>query len=154
VLVQVIKEPIGTKGAKLTTQISIAGRFLVLVPDADFIGVSKQTSDFKKRRRLKQLIAQIKPPGVGFIVRTIGLKVSEAEFVSEIHMLVDAWRKASEEALKGSGTKLVYRELGITTGSSGTSSPKTSAKSMWTRKTITGKSRAISTHCRPTSANG
>lgn len=115
VLVQVIKEPIGTKGAKLTTQISIAGRFLVLVPDADFIGVSKQTSDFKKRRRLKQLIAQIKPPGVGFIVRTIGLKVSESEFVSEIHMLVDAWRKASEEALKGSGTKLVYRELGITT---------------------------------------
>lgn len=115
VLVQVIKEPIGTKGAKLTTQISIAGRFLVLVPDADFIGVSKQTSDFKKRRRLKQLIAQLKPPGVGFIVRTIGLKVSETEFVAEIHMLLDAWRKASEEALKGSGPKLVYRELGITT---------------------------------------
>jgi ribonuclease G len=110
-----IKEEISTKGAKLTTQISIAGRFLVLVPDADFIGVSKRTQDFKKRKRLKQLIAQIKPPGVGFIVRTMGLKVSETEFVREIHLLVDAWRTASQEALKGSGPKLIHREMGITT---------------------------------------
>ena len=115
VIVQVIKEPIGTKGAKLTTQISIAGRFLVLVPDADFIGVSKQTQDFKKRSRLKKLIAQIKPKGVGFIVRTMGLKVSETEFIREIHLLVDAWRSASEEALKGTGPKLIHREMGITT---------------------------------------
>jgi ribonuclease G len=115
ILVQVIKEEIGTKGAKLTTQISIAGRFLLLVPDADFIGVSKQTQDFKKRRRLKQLIAQIKPKGVGFIVRTMGLKVSETEFVNEIHMLLDSWRSASKEALKGSGPKLIHREMGITT---------------------------------------
>jgi ribonuclease G len=115
VLVQVIKEPIGTKGAKLTTQISIAGRFLVLVPDADFIGVSKRTQDLKKRRRLKELIAQLKPPGLGFIVRTIGLKVSETEFVNEIHMLLAAWRSARDEALKGVGPKLIYREMGITT---------------------------------------
>jgi ribonuclease G len=115
ILVQVIKEPIGTKGAKLTTQISIAGRFLVLVPDADFIGVSKRASDHKKRQRLKRLIAQLKPPGIGFIVRTIGLKVSEQEFVREIHLLLDAWRKASDEALKGTGPKLIHREMGITT---------------------------------------
>jgi ribonuclease G len=115
VLVQVIKEPIGTKGAKLTTQISIAGRFLVLVPDADFIGVSKQTQDMKKRRRLKELISQLKPPGIGFIVRTIGLKVSENEFVNEIHVLLDAWRKARDAALEGVGPKLIYREMGITT---------------------------------------
>ena len=115
VLVQVIKEPIGTKGAKLTTQISIAGRFLVLVPDADFIGVSKRTKDLKKRTRLKRLIAQIKPPGVGFIVRTMGLKVAEPEFIREIHLLLDAWRTASNEALKGSGPKLIHREMGITT---------------------------------------
>lgn len=115
VIVQVIKEPIGTKGAKLTTQISIAGKFLVLVPDADFIGVSKRTQDFKKRIRLKKLIAQIKPKGVGFIVRTMGLKVSEAEFIREIHLLVDEWRGAVEEALRGTGPKLIHREMGITT---------------------------------------
>lgn len=115
VLVQVAKEPMGTKGAKISTQISLAGRFLVLVPDTNFIGVSKKTSDMKKRAHLKRLIAEIKPPGVGFIVRTIGLKVSETEFVNEIHMLLDNWRKAQDEALSGTGTKLVYRELGITT---------------------------------------
>lgn len=115
ILVQVAKEPISTKGAKVTTQISLAGRFLVLVPDADFIGVSKKTHDIKKRTKLKNLIAQLKPPGVGFIVRTIGLQVSESEFVNEIHMLVDAWKKAQNEALEGTGPKLVHRELGITT---------------------------------------
>jgi ribonuclease G len=115
VIVQAIKEPIGTKGAKLTTQISIAGKFLVLVPDADFIGVSKRTQDFKKRSRLKKLIAQIKPKGVGFIVRTMGLIVSEAEFIREIHLLVDEWRGTVKEALSGTGPKLIHREMGITT---------------------------------------
>jgi ribonuclease G len=74
ILVQVAKEPISSKGAKITTQISLAGRFLVLVPDTDFIGVSKKTHDFKKREKLKDIIAQIKPKGVGFIVRTIGCR--------------------------------------------------------------------------------
>ncbi|MBN1575682.1 MAG: Rne/Rng family ribonuclease [Chitinispirillaceae bacterium] len=115
ILVQVLKEPISTKGAKLSTQISLAGRFLVLVPDTNFIGVSKKTSDPKKRARLKKIIADIKPPGVGFIIRTIGLKVSETEFVKEIHQLLDMWRKAQEEALSGNGPKLIHRELGITT---------------------------------------
>lgn len=115
ILVQVLKEPITTKGAKLTTQISLAGRFLVLVPDTDFIGVSKKMGDAKKRTRLKKIIADIKPAGVGFIIRTIGLKVSETEFVKEIHLLLDKWRKAQKEALSGAGPKLVYRELGITT---------------------------------------
>lgn len=115
ILVQVIKEPIGSKSAKVTTQISIAGRFLVLVPDADFIGVSKKTSDMQRRRRLKKLISQLKPPGIGFIVRTIGLKVSETEFIKEIHHLIDQWRISQEEALSGKGPKLIYKEHGITT---------------------------------------
>ncbi|MBN1760240.1 MAG: Rne/Rng family ribonuclease [Chitinispirillaceae bacterium] len=115
ILVQVLKEPISTKGAKLSTQISLAGRFLVLVPDTDFIGVSKKSSDVKRRSRLKKIIADIKPSGVGFIVRTIGLKVSEQEFINEIHQLLDFWRKAQAAALEGSGPKLVHRELGITT---------------------------------------
>jgi ribonuclease G len=115
ILVQVLKEPISTKGAKLSTQISLAGRFLVLVPDTNFIGVSKRSSDAKGRARLKKIIAEIKPPGVGFIIRTIGLQVSEAEFINEIHQLIDKWRKTQEEALSGTGPKVVYREQGITT---------------------------------------
>ena len=115
IVVQVIKEPIGTKGPKVTTQVSIAGRFLVLIPDTDFIGVSKQTSDSKKRQRLKRLINEIKPKNVGFIVRTIGLKVSETEFVAETHALLDKWKNVQESALEGSGIKLIFREMGIVT---------------------------------------
>jgi ribonuclease G len=115
VLVQVIKEPIGGKNAKVTTQISIAGRFLVLVPDADFIGVSKKSSDFAGRKHLKKLISSLKPPGIGFIVRTIGLDVSEAEFENEIHDLISRWRRVQENALKGTGPASIYREYGITT---------------------------------------
>ena len=114
ILVQAIKEPISTKGVKLTTQISIAGRFLVLIPDTDFIGVSKKTQDNKKRQKLKQLIMQLKPKGVGFIVRTIGLRVSEEDFVAEIKHLIETWKKIQEQAFVGSGPKLIHRELGIT----------------------------------------
>lgn len=115
ILVQVIKEPIGTKGAKVATQLSLAGRFLVLIPDTDFIGVSKKSSDFNKRHKLKKLLAELKPKNVGFIVRTIGLKVSETEFVKEIKDLLDKWKTVQEEALAGSGVKLIWREMGITT---------------------------------------
>lgn len=115
ILVQVSKEPIGNKSPKLTTQISIAGRFLVLVPDADFIGVSKKTTDIKTRKMLKRIISQIKPKGVGFIVRTIGLKVSETELVSEMKILIENWRTVQKQALISTGPRLIYKECGITT---------------------------------------
>lgn len=115
ILVQVSKESIGNKSPKVTTQISLAGRFLVLVPDSDFIGVSKKTRDMKARRELKKLISQIKPPGVGFIVRTIGLKVSKTELVNEMNSLIEQWRGAQKDALTGSGPKLILKECSITT---------------------------------------
>jgi ribonuclease G len=115
VLVQVLKEPIGSKGAKITTKLSLAGRFLVLVPDADFIGVSKKSSDYRKRSRLKKLISSIKPAGIGIIVRTIGLEVSEEVFMRELRALLETWRTVQKEALAGKCPKLVHREMGITT---------------------------------------
>ncbi|MGD9201012.1 MAG: Rne/Rng family ribonuclease [Chitinispirillia bacterium] len=115
ILVQVIKEPIGNKSPKVTTQISFAGRFLVLVPDADFIGVSKKTNDRNARKKLKRLVSKLKPPGIGFIVRTIGLQVSESEFVNEMKNLIEQWRNAQKVALIGKGPKLILKECGITT---------------------------------------
>lgn len=114
ILVQVTKEPIGSKSPRVTTQISMAGRFLVLVPDSDFIGVSKKTTDLKARRQLKKLVSQLTPKGIGFIVRTMGLDVPEASLVSEINTLVDQWRKAQESALSGKGPKLVHKECDTT----------------------------------------
>lgn len=115
ILVQVIKESIGSKSPKVTTRLSLAGRFLVLVPDTDTIGVSKKSEDEQRRRELKRLIERIRPKGVGFIVRTIGLKVSEDEFVNEMEALIAAWKKVQEAALSAKGVGIVHREHGITT---------------------------------------
>lgn len=114
ILVQVIKEPIGNKSPKITTQISIAGRFLVLVPDSDTIGVSKKLGDPNKRKRIKKLISQFKPEGVGVIVRTIGLEVSEDDFVAELKSLIAKWKQAVDAALAGSGPRVIFEESGIT----------------------------------------
>ncbi len=115
ILVQVTKESIGSKSPKVTTRISLAGRFLVLVPDTDFIGVSKKSSDHKRRRDLKKLIERIRPKGIGFIVRTIGLKVSEDEFINEMQSLIEDWKKTQDAALSATGVGLIHKEYGITT---------------------------------------
>lgn len=115
VLVQVSKEAIGSKSPKVTTQISIAGRYLVLVPDTDFIGVSKKESNFGERRKIKKLLSKIKPKGIGFIVRTIGSTVSEDEFINEMNTLIDAWRNAQKNALASTGPCVIHQECNITT---------------------------------------
>lgn len=115
VLVQITKESIGNKSPKVTTQISLAGRFIVLVPDSDFIGVSKKSSDFKSRRGLKKLVSQIKPEGIGIIVRTIGLKLSEDELIKEMKSLIEQWRQTQQKAFSGDGPKLLHKECNITT---------------------------------------
>lgn len=115
IIVQILKEPIGSKSPKVTTQISLAGRFLVLAPDTNFIGVSKKTSDYKERRRLKKMILKHRPPGVGFIVRTIGLKVTEKELTKEMESLVTKWRTAQKNALTGTGPRLIVKECSVTT---------------------------------------
>ncbi len=114
ILVQVVKEPIGNKSPKITTQISIAGRFLVLVPDSNTIGVSKKLGDPAQRKRIKKIISQFKPEGVGVIVRTIGLDVKEEDFVAELKSLIEKWKLAVNEALEGTGPRLIFQESGIT----------------------------------------
>ncbi|MFW5960241.1 MAG: Rne/Rng family ribonuclease [Chitinivibrionales bacterium] len=112
-LVQVIKESIGSKSPKITTQLSIAGRFLVLVPGKNFIGVSRKSSDAAKRRRLKKLVSDIKPDGMGCIVRTIGLKVSETEFKKELKSLLTKWDYIQNNVM--SGGRLIHKEQDVTT---------------------------------------
>ena len=77
IMVQVVKEPISTKGARLTTHLSFAGRFLVCMPNTNFVGVSKRERDPKKRREFKKVVRRLKGPDVGYIVRTHGLSESE-----------------------------------------------------------------------------
>ncbi|OGJ88591.1 MAG: hypothetical protein A2268_15980 [Candidatus Raymondbacteria bacterium RifOxyA12_full_50_37] len=113
-LVQIIKEPLSTKGAKVTNGISFAGRFLVLVPGTDFIGVSKKTNDRNNRRRLKDLIRKLKPDNTGVIVRTIGLEKNDNEFKAELDALGKKWNLVRKAAEKKKAPALLYTEEDLT----------------------------------------
>jgi len=110
VLVQISKEPIGNKSPKVTTKISLAGRFTVLVPDSKNIGISKKNDGKRERKRLKKMLRQMLPPGMGCIVRTIGLDVDENLIYNELKMLVSEWEIIQAKALEGEEPCLLYRE--------------------------------------------
>ena len=92
-LVQVSKEPINTKGPRLTAEISIAGRNIVLIPFADGVMVSQKIKREAERQRLKQLMLSIKPQGFGIIVRTVAEDKRVAELDNELRLLVERWEQ-------------------------------------------------------------
>ncbi len=93
-LVQIVKEPISTKGPRLTCELSFAGRFIVLIPFKDKVSVSSKIKDAGERARLKQLIQSIKPKNFGVIVRTVAENKRAAELDSELRTLVKRWESA------------------------------------------------------------
>lgn len=116
ILVQVAKEPISTKGPRLTAEISIAGRFLVLIPFADKVSVSSKIETEEERIRLKQLIQSIKPKGFGVIVRTVAENKRVAELDNELKILVKRWEEACQKLQHSKGISLILEELGRTVG--------------------------------------
>ncbi|MBF6186266.1 MULTISPECIES: translation initiation factor IF-2 N-terminal domain-containing protein [Nocardia] len=110
VLVQVSKDPVGHKGARLTTQISLAGRFLVYVPGGTSTGISRKLPD-TERKRLKEILREIVPPDAGVIIRTASEGVSEAELARDVERLQSTWRSIQEQADKDGGApKTLYEE--------------------------------------------
>ncbi len=112
VLVQVSKDPVGHKGARLTTQISLPGRFLVYVPGGGATGISRKLPD-TERRRLKAILDRIVPQDAGVIIRTAAEGVSEEELARDVERLKTQWEQISAQAekLSGSGAaKLLYSE--------------------------------------------
>nr|WP_067829300.1 translation initiation factor IF-2 N-terminal domain-containing protein [Nocardia inohanensis] len=110
VLVQVSKDPVGHKGARLTTQISLAGRFLVYVPGGTSTGISRKLPD-TERKRLKEILRDIVPQDAGVIIRTASEGVSEPELARDVERLQATWRTIEEQAKQGSGTpKTLYEE--------------------------------------------
>lgn len=94
ILVQIVKEPINTKGPRLTTELSFAGRFLVLIPFSEKISVSSKIKSGSERTRLKQLIQSIKPKGFGVIIRTVAENMRVAELDNEMRILLERWENA------------------------------------------------------------
>lgn len=93
ILVQVVKEPISTKGPRLSCELSLAGRFLVLVPFSDVVSVSKKITDSNERKRLLRLVSSIKPEGFGVIIRTVANSKDVKELDKDLRNLVDIWEK-------------------------------------------------------------
>jgi ribonuclease E len=112
VLVQVTKDPIGHKGARLTSQISLAGRFLVYVPDGTTSGISRKLPD-TERNRLKTLLKEIVPDTAGVIVRTAAEGASEEELTRDVERLKARWEDIEKKA-KGSAPQLLYGEPDLT----------------------------------------
>ena len=111
VLVQIVKEPISTKGPRLTAELSFAGRFLVLIPFNDKVSVSTKIKSGEERARLKQLIQSIKPKNVGVIVRTVAEGKRVAELDSELKILYKRWEDAITKVQKTQNRpQLVYEE--------------------------------------------
>ncbi len=111
VLVQIVKEPISTKGPRLTAELSFAGRYLVLIPFDDKVSVSSKIKSGEERARLKQLIHSIKPKNVGVIVRTVAEGKRVAELDTELKILMKRWEDAIEKVQKTQKRpQLVYEE--------------------------------------------
>ncbi|MGB7490036.1 MAG: ribonuclease E/G, partial [Thermoanaerobaculia bacterium] len=114
IVVQVTREPEGNKGAALTTNLSLAGRYLVLTPFDDKQGVSRKVEDEDTRKRLKEQVAKLdRPSGAGLIVRTNALDQNKAALNRDMNALLRLWKSVGQEARRGKGLQLLYRDQDI-----------------------------------------
>lgn len=109
-LVQITKEPTGHKGPRVSTAISLPGRFLVLVPEERGVSISRRISDSRERARLKSVVNLIKPPGVGVIIRTEAKGQGDDELYEDFEQLWDTWQTIVSEAEGSIGPLLIYRD--------------------------------------------
>ena len=114
VLVQIAKEPISTKGPRLTSEISFAGRFLILIPLTDRVSVSQKIKSRDERARLRQLLQSIKPKNFGVIVRTNAVGKRVAELDAELKVLVKRWEDNISKMLKAKSPSIIYEETART----------------------------------------
>ena len=109
-IVQVTKEPTGHKGPRVTTALSLPGRFLVLLPDEKGVNVSKKITSTKERARLKSIVSLLKPVGVGVIVRTEAQGQTDAEIQEDLEILLEKWNSIVNAADSANPPTLLYRD--------------------------------------------
>ncbi|MCL2011524.1 MAG: Rne/Rng family ribonuclease [Cystobacterineae bacterium] len=113
VLVQISKDPIGSKGARLTSHISIPGRHLVFMPTVDHVGISRRIGNDKERRRLREIVERLRPPGTGFIVRTVAENVTQEKLEADIRFLLEVWKETLRENEARKTPGLVHPDLDL-----------------------------------------
>jgi ribonuclease G len=113
ILVQVAKSPMGTKGARITTHVSLPGRFLVLMPTSKHIGVSRRIEDEVERTRLKEMVSELRKDHLGFIVRTAAEGIGPEKIVQEMDFLKNLWSGIQRKYLNAPAPCLIHQELDI-----------------------------------------
>ncbi|RJQ09685.1 MAG: Rne/Rng family ribonuclease [Bacillota bacterium] len=113
VMVQVAKEAIGTKGARVTTHCTLPGRFLVLMPTVDYVGVSRRIDNDRERDRLRKIAERVRPRNMGLIVRTVAEGKSEHELSQDAEFLVKLWGKIQDKKRTGPAPQLLHKDMGL-----------------------------------------
>jgi ribonuclease G len=114
IIVQITKEPVAKKGVRVTSQVSLPGRFLVLLPFDGKVGISKKISSFRERRRLRRLVRSILPAGFGVIVRTNAENQDEKLFLNDLESLLATWREIEKSAKEEQPPSLIYKDMATT----------------------------------------
>jgi ribonuclease G len=113
IVVQVAKDPIGTKGARITSHVSIAGRHLVLTPWSQRVGVSRRIESDRERRRLRDVVSRVRPPDLGFIIRTAGEAAHDADIEADVRYLASVWEEIQLRKHEVAAPALLYSELSL-----------------------------------------
>lgn len=113
ITVQVIKEPIGTKGPRVTTNITLPGRHLVLLPNADYVGVSRRIENELEKVKLKKIAEKIKPKGMGLIVRTASEGKEEEDFTNDLSFLLKLWEIIKNKEKSGAVPRYIHKDLSL-----------------------------------------
>ncbi len=113
IIVQVAKDPIATKGARLTCHVSLPGRYLVFMPSVDHVGVSRRIESDFERRRLKEIIGSIRPEKTGVIVRTASGKQTDEKLKEDLDFIVQTWNEIQRKFKKQKAPSVVYQDLNI-----------------------------------------
>lgn len=113
-LVQIVKEPIGSKGPRISTDITVAGRFLVLIPMGDYVAVSRKINNYKERRRLKNIVGSMVPEGFGVIIRTVAKGKDEQAIEDDMRDVLKKWEGILEKLETAEPPELLYNDLDMT----------------------------------------
>ena len=113
VLVQIVKEPRGLKGARISTNISLPGRYLILMPTGKYSGVSRKIDSADERNRLKAIMKRIRPEGMATVVRTAAAGVSEAELIADLGVLIRMWHGILESYKRAPSPSLLHKDMNL-----------------------------------------
>jgi ribonuclease G len=113
IAVQIIKEPIITKGPRVTTELTLPGRYLVLAPNQERVGISRKISSIQEKKRLRSVSRKIRPKNFGIIVRTVAEGKAENVLKADLQKLIKNWKKVEAEIKKAKPPKLIFKDLGM-----------------------------------------